>query len=258
MSQSPTLLNDVVPATMPDHLELPYDNGEIVQNAMEKPQTQLLSGIMKPWLKRRHPNEQVWIAHDCGIYWRFTDPPLDGCKAPDWYYVVGVNGLVKGVPRRSYVLWQEGIKPSLAIECVSRDGSDERDTTPFTGKFWVYEQGICIPYYAIWDGWKGTVELYRLDAGRYSLVPANDAGRYPASALGIELGLWQATIDGIPTKWLRVWDAQTGEMLPCAEEREETANALVDETRELLNEEAERARKYADKLRSLGIDPNSI
>jgi hypothetical protein len=163
--------------------------------------------------------------------------------------------MLGGKPRRSYVLWQEVISPLLVIEYVSGDGQEERDTTPFKGKFWVYERAIKAGYYAIYEVEKASVEVYRLDGGRYRLVEANAAGRYPIEPLGIELGIWQGTYRGMELPWLRAWDSASGAMLPSTEEREERqrqranteerraneAESLLDETRELLQEETERA-----------------
>ncbi|WP_026087708.1 Uma2 family endonuclease, partial [Chlorogloeopsis fritschii] len=77
-----------------------------------------------------------------GIYWRLTDPPEKGAEAPDWFYVPNVPPLLDGQTRRSYVLWREYIAPLIVLEFVSGDGSEERDKTPWTGKFWIYEQVI--------------------------------------------------------------------------------------------------------------------
>ena len=50
-------------------------------------------------------------------------------------------------------MWKEILAPTIAIEFVSGDGSEERDSTsPFlnpeakAGQFWVYEQAIRIPF----------------------------------------------------------------------------------------------------------------
>lgn len=187
---------------------------------------------------------------------------------------------------------RRGVRPLVVIEYVSGDGSEERDTTPHRGKFWVYEQGICAPYYAIYEAEKGTVELFKLIAGRYQQVEPNAAGRLPIEPLRVELGIWQGTYRGMELPWLRVWDAVSGQMLPSEEERAEaerqkvefqrkradTAESLLDDTRQMLSEETERAenerkqaenerkqaeneRKRADKLaerlRAAGIDPDA-
>lgn len=187
--------------------------------------------------------------------------------------------MLDGTFRRSYVLWRESVKPLIVIEYVSGDGSIERDTTPYKGKFWVYEQGISAPFYAIYEVEKASVELYRLDMGRYQLVPANAKGRFPIEPLGVELGIWEGTYRKMKLPWLRVWDAATGEMLSLAEECAETAEGLLVDTRQMLNEETERAEnerkraneearlkravqqkaeRLAAKLREMGISPEDL
>lgn len=52
--------------------------------------------------------------------------------------------------RRSYVIWREHIAPLIALEFASGNGEEERDQTPYTGKYWVYEQVMRIPFYGIY------------------------------------------------------------------------------------------------------------
>ncbi len=283
---------EAVPEAPPDHTQLPCEDGAVVENFQEQPQNTLLTGSLWPRLQQLHPDGQYCIGCDSGIYWKYTTPPLNGCKAPDWFYVPGVPPMLDGQMRRSYVLWKEGVRPLLIIEYVSGDGSEERDTTPHTGKFWVYEQGIGATYYAIFEAAKSSVELYRLVEGHYVPVPPNAAGRLPVPPLGIELGIWHGTYQRMYFPWLRVWDAQTGEMLPSTEEiaqaatqraetekqRAETAESLVEDFRQELETECARAeaadqraeaaegslsaaqekmRRLAEKLRALGIDPDA-
>jgi Uma2 family endonuclease len=219
-----------------------------VHNFQEHPQSNLLTECMLPRLRQLCPDGQFCIGADSGIYWRLTHPILEGCKAPDWFVVLGVPPMLNGELRRSYVLWQEVIKPLLLIEYVSGDGKEERDRTPYQGKFWVYEQGIGAPFYAIYEVEKASVEVYRLDAYHYVPVPANASGRFPIPPLGIELGIWGGSYRDMHLPWLRAWDAATGELLPLAEERADnaeeradTAESLLDDTRQLLTEETERA-----------------
>ena len=205
-----------------------------------------------------HPDRRFCIGHDCGIYWRSTKEPLDGCKAPDWFYVPGVMPMIDGHFRRSYVMWQESIRPQVIVEYVSGDGSEERDNTPFTGKFWVYEKAIGAGYYAIYEVEKGTVELFKLNVGGgpYQRVEPNSAGRYPIEPLGVELGIWQGNYRDMELPWLRAWDAAAGKMLPTEEEhaaaetqRADTAEVMLDDSRQLVNEETKRAedeRQRAD------------
>jgi Uma2 family endonuclease len=256
---------------LPDHKQLPDRDGRIVNNYQEHPQSNMLTECLLPRLRELHPDGQFSIGCDSGIYWKLTDPPLKGCRAPDWFYVPDVPPMLDGEFRRSYVLWQELIRPLLVIEYVSGDGSEERDVTPYEGKFWIYERAIAAGFYAIFECEKASVEVYRLDPLRYRPVPANAAGRYPIEPLGIELGIWEGTYRGMNLPWLRAWDASTGKMLSFAEERADSAEALLDDTRQLLQQDTERAeeerrradeaeeraRKLAEQLRAAGIEPGA-
>ncbi len=92
---------------MPTHLDLPCEDGE-VHNFFEHPQSQLLSETIEPVLRRLRPDGQFLIGRDCGIYFKYVaEDPLQGCRAPDWFCVLGVPPLLDGQLRRSYVLWQE-------------------------------------------------------------------------------------------------------------------------------------------------------
>src|ERR1700681_3917448 len=101
----------ILPATMtkprPDHTQLPDKDGVPVRNTLEPYQSALLTESLTPTLNSQYPTGAFSIGQDCGIYWRETNPPGRGCKAPDWYLVPGVPRLLDGLMRRSYVLWQE-------------------------------------------------------------------------------------------------------------------------------------------------------
>ena len=119
-----------------------------------------------------------------------------------------VSPLLNGERRRSYVLWHEPIIPLIAIEFVSEDGFEERDITPRVGKFWVYENAIKVPFYAIYEVDKSAVEVYSLINESYQLLPANERGHYPILPLGIELGIWLGLYQNMRLPWLRFWDLQ--------------------------------------------------
>jgi Uma2 family endonuclease len=250
--------------TLPDHTQLPDKDGTFANTFQEHPQSTLLTGSILPRLLERHPDGQFCIGEDCGIYFRSTQPPLDGCKAPDWFYVPNVPPMLNGQIRRSYVLWQEVIHPLVVVEYVSGDGTEERDTTPYQGKFWVYEQAVCAAYYAIFEVARSSVELYKLDGGRYHQVTPNESGRLPIEPLGVELGVWHGKYRSMQVPWVRLWDAATGWLLPSEEERAVTAESLLDDASQRLEEECERAESerrrathLAERLRALGIDPDA-
>jgi Uma2 family endonuclease len=235
-----------VPATgrpLPNHLQLPEKDETVASNFQEHPQSALLTATILPVLERRHPDGNFAIGQDSFIYWEHTDPPQQGSKAPDWFYIPHVPRLLDGTFRRSYVMWQEHVSPLIVIEYVSGDGSEERDQTPYTGKFWIYEQRIRAAYYAIYEVKPGRVTAYCLTAGKYELVPANERGHYPILPMGVELGIWNGRFQFFDLPWLRWWDEQ-GNLLLTADEK--------------LEQERLRAERLAKHLRELGIDPDKI
>lgn len=243
--------------TLPDHSQLPDQDGTFVKNFQEHPQSLLLTDSIRPVLNALHPTGQYAIGQDCGIYWRLTDPPERGAEAPDWFYVPNVPPLLNGKRRRSYVMWKEIIAPLIAVEFVSGDGSEERDTTPPSeedevkvGKFWVYEQAIRIPFYAIYEVEKASVEVYELMGNHYQRCQPNQRGHFPIAPMGVELGIWQGEYFNQQLPWLRWWDGD-GNLLLYGDER-------VQQEKQRTEREKQRADRLADKLRELGIDPDTL
>ncbi|MDZ8028867.1 MAG: Uma2 family endonuclease [Nostoc sp. DedQUE11] len=232
-----------VESTLPDHTQLPESDGTFVfakrgggKNLQEHPQSILLTDSIEPILQKLHPDGQYCIGQDSGIYWRITEPPERGAEAPDWFYVPNVPPTLNGQVRRSYVLWQEYVAPLIVLEFVSGNGDEERDKTPITGKFWVYEQAIRVPFYGIYEVKKASVEVYQLLRGAYQLILANDRGHYPIEPMGVELGIWQGRYQNLELPWLRWWDDQ----------------------RNLLQTGWERSERLAAKLRELNINPDEL
>ncbi len=203
---------------LPDHTQLPDRNDEIVKNFQEHPQSTLLTDSIFTALGKLHPDGDFAIGQDCGIYWRLTDPPERGAECPDWFYVANVPPMLDGKIRRSYVLWKELIPPVLALEFVSGTGAEERDPTPYEGKFWVYERIIRPAYYGIYEVAKASIEMYHLQGTRYVQMQSTPQGRYVIPEMQVELGLWQGHYQGMTLPWMRWWDLD-GQMLPTGEER---------------------------------------
>ncbi len=255
---------------LPDHTQLPV----LANNFQAHPQSFLLTDSIEPVLDQIHSEGNYVIGQDCGIYWGDTEPPEKGAAAPDWFYVPDVPPLLNGEIRRSYVLWQEYFAPLIAIEFASGDGSEERDRTPLLrtdqgevtkpGKFWVYERIIRIPYYAIYEISKGSLEVYHLIDGSYQPLVANEQGRYTIGPLGVELGTWTGTYLNQEQSWLRWWDSRGNLLLTgretAAQERETAAQEREIAVQAIGEAQLERERsdRLAQQLRSLGIEPESL
>lgn len=242
---------------LPTHLDLPETDGKPAENTSQHPQSVLLTGAIRPILDRLHPDGQYLIGADTGVYWRQTKVPLDGCKAPDWFYVPNVPPLLDGEFRRSYVLWQEFTHPLVVIEYVSGDGTEKRDATPLRGKFWIYERAIAATFYVIWDPQRAVLEVYELIRGRYQPRQPDANGRFRVPALEVDFGTWEGIHMGNAAVWLRAWD-WNGHLLPTPEELAEIEHQRAEAERQRAETERQRADKLAAKLRELGVDPDSV
>ena len=246
MSQlSQTKLTSHLASHLPDHNQLPDEDGSFVKNYQEPPQGDLLTDSITLILKQLHPDGNYCIGRDCGIYWRLPDPPEapeKGAEAPDWFYIPNIPPTINGKVRRSFVLWQETAIPLIALEFVSGNGSEERDQTPVKGKFWVYERAIQIPFYGIYEVKKAQVEVYQLINGRYQKMIPNDRGHYAIEPLKVELGIWRGQYQNQQFPWLRWWDAE-GNLLLTSQEQ--------------IERERQRGDRLAAQLRALGIEPEA-
>ena len=187
--------------------------------------------------------EQVFVASDLNLYY---DPRHTGWyKRPDWFAVVGVSRLYEGSDLRlSYVVWQEGVRPIVAIEFLSPGTRDEdlgqrQPKGPQPTKWQVYEQVLGIPYYVVFDRYSDELQAFQLVGGRYQQQTMTDSKIW-LPGLEIGLGLWQGAYRGLNRQWLRWYDAEKNWILLEAER------------------ERQRAERLAERLRQAGIDPETV
>jgi Uma2 family endonuclease len=247
---APVVLDPRALEAWPDHTQLPDKDGRPDDYIFNHFHRILLTETIDPVLRQKHPDGQFAIGGNGGIYWRYTDPPLEGCKAPDWFYVPDVPPLlVDGARRRSYVLWRELIPPLVILEFVSGDGTEERDPTPQTGKFWVYERMVRPEYYGIFFPEDGRLEVSQLARRRFRPMTANAHGHFEIPELGVALGVWRGEYKGLTMPWLRWFDPH-GHPLPTPQEVAEAALRQADPERQ-------RAERLATRLRELGVEPEA-
>jgi Uma2 family endonuclease len=236
----------------PDHTQLPESDGTFVKNFQEHPQSILLTESIWSVLQKLHPDSQFCIGQDSGIYWRMTEPPERGAEAPDCFYVPNVPPMLDGQIRRSYVLWRESIAPFIVLEFVSGDGFQERDNTPWTGKFWIYEQVIRPAFYGIYEVKQARIEVYRHIENHFEILPNNDRGHYPIP-IGVELGIWHGEYKNVTLPWLRWWDSE-GNLLLTGEEKAEQEQQRAIRAEAAWEQERQRAERLAALLQERGIE----
>jgi Uma2 family endonuclease len=185
-------------------------------------------------------SDRIFTGTDLNIYYDLQN--LGWYKRPDWFVVIGVPRLYdERDMRKSYVMWDEGVSPSVIVELLS-DGTDKEDlglTESRPGKAptkWdVYEQILKVPNYVLYDRYQDRLRAYRLVQGRYQALEIVDE-RIWIPELKTGLKLWHGEYQGITRKWLR-W---------------------IDEQDRWISTPEEKVARLEQRLRQMGVDPDDV
>jgi len=225
--------------------------------------------------------DQVFTASDLNLYYDHRHPSW--YKRPDWFLVLGISRFQQQQDLRlSYLVWQEGVNPFLVVELLS-PGTEEEDlgqTPPRVNqppiKWEVYEQILRIPYYVIYDRYENQLRAFRLNGNRYEALSLPER-RLWLEEMQLGLGLWQGSYQGTTGLWLRWYDERG--WIPTLAERAEQERQRAEQERQraeqerqkaeqerwraqqmemALAEERQRVQQLVARLRTLGIDPDSV
>lgn len=235
-------------------------------------QPQLLSATFQ---LKDYGFEQVFTAGDLNLYYDIRHPLW--YKRPDWFAVVDVPRLYEQRDLRlSYVIWQEGMSPSVVVELLSPGtededlGKTERDRNKPRTKWEVYERILRVPYYVIFDRYTDRLRAFTLVSGQYEEINLSEP-RIWMPTLKIGLGQWVGEYCGITRQWLRWYDVE-GNWIPTdAEqlEQERQQRDLAQQQRDLAQQQRDvaqqqrdltqqRVEHLAERLRAMGIDPDEL
>ena len=164
-------------------------------NFSEAPQTAMLTESLQPILGPAHPDGQYAIGHDSYIYFREARPPQAG------------QARLVLRPRRA-ALARRRLPPVLRPVARTRRPAGRRrtgfDRRPGQARRHAGNRQVLgvraghrAEYYAIYDPFRFTLEVFRLVGGRYlQPVAADGHGHFPVEPLGVALGRGR---DGIGT-----------------------------------------------------------
>jgi Uma2 family endonuclease len=245
------MLESQLPRYFPSADELPDSDETPVDNELQE----LIPGLLKAILLILWSERMDWFfGIDMGIYYDPDLPPI----VPDGFLSLGVERFYDEELRPSYVLWDENVIPILALEIVSQTYRKEYST-----KLEQYA-ALGVLYYVIYSSRrrrKPRLEVYKLVNGKYELQTGNPVW-LPEVGLGI--GCERGNYSGVTREWL-YWYNQEGKRYPTPQEwilqetqraQQETQRAQQETQR--AQQETQRAQKLADKLRELGIDPDTV
>jgi Putative restriction endonuclease len=180
-----------------------------------------------------------------------------------------------GVPRHkgergrlSYVLWQEeNVMPILALEVISEKYNGE-----YEAKLETY-QDIGILYYVIYNPLASqkrkhknrlALEVYKLVNGAYQLIPANEHGVVWLPEISVGIGCEVRSVASWEREWLHLYDEASNRYLTdneiAKQERLLAAqeHSIAVQERMAKQQAEQKAQRLAEKLRSMGIDPDEI
>ncbi|MEB3216483.1 MAG: Uma2 family endonuclease [Nostocales cyanobacterium 94392] len=215
---------------LPSADELPDSDETPVDNELQE----LIPGLLKSILLILWAERMDWLfAIDMGIYLDPDEPAI----VPDAFLCLGVERVYDEELRPSYVLWDENVVPILTLEIVSQNYRKE-----YTKKLEDYAQ-MGVLYYVIYSSRrrrKPRLEVHKLINGKYQLQPGNPVW-LPEISLGI--GSERGNYSGVTREWL-YWYNEAGKRYLTPQEQ--------------IQQQAQRARLLAEKLRELGVDPDAI
>lgn len=245
--------------TLPTMYDLPSEDPE--EPGLPDEFHALQPDLLSATLYLPDDKDNYFTGTDLNLYYDVKHPQW--YKRPDWFLSIGVPRLYEQRDMRlSYVVWQEGVSPFVAVELLS-PGTDKEDlgeTESTSGgpptKWDVYEKNLRIPYYIIFDRYTDQLRAFHITAGRYEPIPlAENKIWIPKLKLGI--GTWQGSYKGIERLWLR-WYGASGQWLPAPEERAEAETKRAEaEMQRAETAEAKLAALEA-RLRAQGIDPENF
>ncbi len=199
--------------------------------------------------------DQVFAVGDMNLYFDLQHTLWH--KRPDWFAVLGVPNLYEHKDLRlSYVLWQEGVVPSVVVELLSPSTAKEdlgqspvRDASEPPSKWQVYESILRIPYYVLYDHYQEKLQIFQHDGKRYQSLPKTGTEqRIWLPEINLGLGVWQGEYrDTINcTTWVRWLDAQ-GAWLLTPFERERARVAQVKQAADVAQQHAEQEKQRAEQ-----------
>jgi Uma2 family endonuclease len=244
---TPQQLLDSEAIVAPDISHLVIEDDQPVDNFQSEKQQRLL---VEPLYSSWEPGKPFIAAANVGLFYALNQ---DGI-APDAFVSLDVQMPEDWSQKqnRSYMVWVMGKMPEVVVEIVSNRKGNELGSK----KTDYARMGIA--YYAVFDPLRqlqkpdemdGTLlKVWALNAGRYSEITLSAV--VWLETVGLGLTLWDGEFEGQRDSWLR-WCTPDGQVIPTGAE----GQAME---RQRANVEKERADRLAERLRAMGIDPETV
>ncbi|MDJ0733790.1 MAG: Uma2 family endonuclease [Nostocaceae cyanobacterium] len=254
-----------LPRYLPSAEELPDSDETPVDNELQE----LIPGLLKAILLILWSERMDWFfGVDMGIYYHPDKPPI----VPDGFLSLGVERFYDEELRPSYVLWDENVIPILVLEVVSSTYRKEYST-----KLEEYA-ALGVLYYVIYSSRrrrKPRLEIHKLVNGKYELQSGNPVW---LPEIGLGIGCERGNYSGVTREWL-YWYDESGMRYPTPKEQIQQETQRAQQEAQRAQQEAQRAQQesqradmaeqraqqaeqraqlFAERLRALGLDPESL
>ncbi len=221
--------------------------------------TILIGCLERLWQERTN----YYASGNLTIYYNEEQLKKRDFCGPDFFVVLDTEKR----PRKSWVVWGEGGKyPNVIVEILS----DSTANIDRNKKKILYQNTFRTPNYFWFDPESLELQGFRLIAGQYQAIAANENGYLWSEQLELYLGIFDRklryfTVDGqlVPTpQEAELEQRQAKEqillereqiLLEREQERQAKEQAILEKEQAILEKE-----KLAQKLRELGIDPETI
>ncbi|HYW22281.1 MAG TPA: Uma2 family endonuclease [Nodularia sp. (in: cyanobacteria)] len=222
---------------VPDANLLVTEDDTPVDNFASAKQQRLLVGSLFSSLQ----NQTFLAEANVGVYYIDLQPPI----VPDVFLSLDVQVPQKWWEKqnRCYMVWRFGKPPEVVMEIVSNKEGDELGK-----KLEIYEQ-MRASYYIVYDPnqqlGEEVLRIYELRGRRYF-----ETSETWLEQVGLGLTLWSGKFEGRQDTWLR-WCYQDLTILPTGDERAEQEKQRAEQAEQ-------RAQLLAERLRAMGIDPDTL
>jgi Uma2 family endonuclease len=229
---------------IPDANQLITEDDTPVDNFASAKQQRLLVSSLYSSLQ----NQILLAEANVGIYYTDLQPAI----VPDVFLSLDVQ-----VPEnwweknnRCYMVWRFGKPPEVVLEIVSNKEGDELGK-----KLGIYEH-MRASYYIVYDpnqqlGEK-ILRVYELRGRRYF-----ETSETWLEQVGLGITLWSGEFEGRQDTWLR-WCYQDKTVLPTGDERAEQEHQRAEQEHQRAEQAEQRAQLLAERLRAMGIDPDTL
>ncbi|YAF96858.1 MAG: Uma2 family endonuclease [Nodularia sp. CChRGM 3473] len=229
---------------VPDANQLITEDDTPVDNFASEKQQRLLVRSLYSSLQ----NQNFLAAANVGIYYTDLQPAI----VPDIFLSLDAQ-----VPEnwwekqnRCYMVWRFGKPPEVVVEIVSNKEGNELGK-----KLRIYEQ-MRASYYIVYDPTQQLGEqilrVYELRGRRYFETSATWLEQ-----VGLGITLWSGEFEGRQDTWLR-WCYQDLTVLPTGDERAEQERQRAEQEHQRAEQAEKRAQLLAERLRAMGIDPDTL